>query len=237
MRHSLTIIASVLGYCGVAGAQLPSGTIAGIVLDGNARIVPTAQVVYSKQAEFSRDSQGRAVRKDVGFVGKVAVNPDGTFLIGNLPSGRYSVCAHGSAPTSLTGCAWESTPVVSLRDGENLTVTRRVFDGAVVTFRVYDANGTISMPDEKGRVITERRFFIGVVSPSGSYHAAKATPSTAPYRLFRVTVPKQQSFRLFVDTELTVTNAAGDPIERRQPSSMLVSAGTLSDLTVDLNVR
>lgn len=216
---------------------MPSGTIAGIVLDGNARIVPTAQVVYSKLAEFSRDSQGRAVRKNVGFVGKVAVKPDGTFLIGNLPSGEYGVCAHGSTPTSLTGCGWETTPVVSLRDGENLTVTRRVFDGAVVTFRVYDANGTISMPDEKGRVIAERRFFIGVVSPSGSYHAAKAMPSTAPYRLFLVTVPKQQSFRLFVDTELTVTNAAGDPIERRQPSSMLVSVGTLSDLTVDLNVR
>lgn len=106
-------------------------------------------------------------------------------------------------------------------------------------FRVNDPQQKVSLPDEKGRLVGERRLFVGVVSPQGFYHPA--TPAAfvagAPSKEFRVIVPKQQSFRLFLDSELTVTDNLGNALERKRASDFIVSPGVFEEIIVDLGVR
>lgn len=83
----------------------------------------------------------------------------------------------------------------------------------------------------------ERRFFLGVASLSGYCQPARIVSSGPAEHVFSVTIPKQRSVRLFVDPELAVTDASGNPVETRRPTAPELSPAGRDQLTVDLTVK
>jgi len=240
MRHLGFLTFFVIICFEISSAQSVAGSIAGAVIDGDGKSVPAATVSFQRLAEFSRDSEMRLVRNDPGISGVLMSQQDGTFLISGLVTGRYMVCARGPNSKSLTGCGWEATAVIKLGQGENVNkIVRRTFEGSSIVFRVSDPQQKVSLPDTKGNLVADRRLFVGVVSPQGFYRPA--IPATfvagATSTDFRVVVPKRQSFRLFLDSDLTITDNLGNAIERQKASDFFVSPGTSDEIIVDLGVR
>ncbi len=114
MKYILSLCVSLLVMNETAIAQRAAGSVAGTVVDGDGKAVPLATVSYRRLAEFTRDSDGRMVRKDAGASGAVVAGKDGSFLISGLYVGRYMICAKGVGLSSLSGCAREATGVIEL---------------------------------------------------------------------------------------------------------------------------
>ena len=175
---------------------------------------------------------GTKLFQALGFQRTVSVGPDGSFALSELPAGRYSLCAYGSQPRQVSGCAWEGVPAVELAAGQKLqNNTRKVLNGTLVTFRVADPQGRIASPDSYGNIASKRHFFIGVAA--GTYYMpANPVSVTAKER-----VPKQQHVKIFVDTDLNVTDPAGVALERKRPTSAQIAPAGRDTVTVDLSVN
>lgn len=165
-------------------------------------------------------------------------NEDGTFRILGLPSGRYKVCGHSSESDSLTGCAWEPSPVLTVGPGDVISGIRlKILEGVRLFIRVEDPYGRISLPDSQGRVQPERRFFVGVMSSSGIYRLASFLAIEGAVKVFAVAVPRRQSVGLFIDSEVAVRDSLGRIVPKREIVSGLVPVGALGEVTVELSVR
>ncbi len=231
----LLTIASVPAFAQIAPAV---GSISGTVIDDAGRPVPGAKLVYAKLTEHTRDQDGHQMVKDPGFAKAITAGQDGSFAFSGLPPGRYHVCAYGTQPTQVGSCDWGGVPVITLRADQSIqNVTRRIYEGAVVSIRVADPNGSIAVPDSKGRVARERRFFIGLSSQSGFYRPAARVSQSATDHVFRIIIPRQMVARLFIDSELSVTEASGVPLETRRPTTWQIVPAGREQLTVNLNVR
>lgn len=241
------VAAAILLAVGTAAATAQGtslGSISGVVVNDGGKPVPRAKLGYTKLTEYARDKDGHMTVKEPGFTRSVTVGADGTFALSGLPTGRYDICAYGSQPNQTSGCEWDGGTVIPLADGQSIQgLTRRVYDGAIITFRVADPNGRIALPEANGKVVKERRFFLGVSSPSGYYHRSELVSSTGVQHVFRVVIPKQKSVRLFIDTDLPVTHSRAGvpqseiPVETRQPSSILISSAGSDQVALDLTVK
>jgi len=111
-------------------------------------------------------------------------------------------------------------------------------DGALLTILVADPGSRIVLPDVRGNVAArERRFFIGVTSETGRYRRAELVSHSPVLYVFQVTIPRRRSVRLFIDSDLRITDSSGSPIETKQRSSRQVSPGSADRVTLDLRVN
>ena len=148
------------------------------------------------------------------------------------------MCAYGISPTQIGGCEWDGGGVVVLSSGQKAEeVIRHVHDAIIVTFQVHDPKERIDMPDAKGKLIAKRRFFLGVVVPSGAYHRGELVSTTASLKVFRVAVPKKVSLHLFIDSEVSISDTAGNRIKSSKPSTLTIQTNGAAELTVDLNIQ
>lgn len=216
-----------------------SGAISGTVVDESGRPVPRASISYNKHTEYARDVNGRPRIRELGFSATITAEADGRFAIAGLPSGTYGVCALPGSPTQLGSCDWDPVPATKLASGRLVeNVTRVIHDGTVVTIRVADPGGQIVLPDARGNFAArERRFFVGVSSDSGLYRRADLASNAPGQYVFKVTVPRRRQVRLFIDSDLSVTDAAGRSVETKQRSSQQVTPAGAEQLTLDLRVN
>jgi hypothetical protein len=111
-------------------------------------------------------------------------------------------------------------------------------DGTLLTIRVADANGKITMPDAKGNPgVRDRRFFLGVASDSGMYRSARLVGSSPGQYVFLITVPRRRQVRLFVDSDLDLSDPQGRPVELKRQSSYAITPDGAEQLTLDLRVN
>jgi hypothetical protein len=66
---------------------------------------------------------------------------------------------------------------------------------------------------------------------------AQRISSSPAEHIFQITVPKQWSMRLFLDTDLKVTGEASSLLETRRPAAQMISASGRDQITVDLLVQ
>jgi hypothetical protein len=207
-------------------------------MDEADKAVPGVKLGYSKLAEYARDKDGRRVVKELGFSRAITAGADGRFVLPGLPPGKYSVCALAAQPGQLGSCDWGGVPVVLIAAGQRVeNLTRTVWDGTVLTIRVSDPSSRIALPDSLGKVTPERRFFIGACLDSGFYRRAELVSQTATEYVFRVTVPRRRPVRLFIDSDLRVTDQTGRPVETKRPATQELPAIRGAELTVQLRAN
>jgi hypothetical protein len=235
MRYLFSFLQILASVC---LGRAVAADISGRVVDAFGNAVSKGHVVFSRQAEYTRDPSGRAVLKDPGASGQVLLEADGSFAVERLPAGSYIVCAY-SFETYLSGCGWDLTPAVSIGEADSVRgLIRRVYKSSEVVFRVNDALGRILMPDPQGRIADpSRRFFVGVVTSTGRYFPAIPQPSSDGEKVFRLRAPKGETLRMFVDSELIVTDGLGAPLERGTVSRSSFSVSDAQETTVELSVR
>lgn len=233
---SLVIMAAVLSAA--AAAQSPTtGVITGRVVDASGRPIAGAKVTYSKDTEYTRDNDGRVVVKELGADGVTTARSDGTFSLPGLQSGRYHICAQGTQETQIGSCEWDGLPVIVLVPGQTVTdVTRTIWDATVLNIRVADPKGIIAGADKHGVVVArDRRFAVGVSLENGFFRRANVLSESATQRVFRARVPRNRPARLFVDSDLRVTDGSGRVVETNRPASQSVNT-TTDTATINLNV-
>jgi hypothetical protein len=248
-RVILTFTLTLAASLAAATAQtVATAAIFGTVIGDSGRPLAGAKLVYTRMPTYLIDSSGRHVRKDIGATDTITLGPDGTFALTSLPAGAYSICAYGPQPDQVSGCNWNGDHLIQLADQQVVqNVVRVVYDASIITVRVSDPNGRIIHPDGRGNVQKERRFFLGVSTPSGYYERADLLSSGSGTSLFRIVIPNQQKVRLFIDSELDVAFngsdlpsnniAAGSAVETKHPTTFQIVPSGRSQITVDLTVR
>ena len=76
-----------------------------------------------------------------------------------------------------------------------------------------------------------------MVVPSGAYHRGELVSTTASLKVFRVAVPKKVSLHLFIDSEVSISDTAGNRIKSSKPSTLTIQTNGAAELTVDLNIQ
>jgi hypothetical protein len=97
----------------------------------------------------------------------------------------------------------------------------------VVTLNVQDPEGLLAD--------TAHHFFPGLISDGGYYTAAQLVSSGDISRVYATTIPNTVTMNIFVDSDLSVSDSAGDQLALRQPSSIVLTGGT--NVTIDLLVQ
>lgn len=238
IREIFAMVASVIASAAAAPLdQAGAGAISGSIVDEAGRPQSGAQLRCQKLNEYTRDIGRRVVLKEPGFVRSVAAGPGGTYVLPDLPPGRYHLCAVGLQLNQVGSCEWGGVAVIALAAGQNLqNVLSTIREGAVVTVRVADPNRKIVLPDAQGVAPRQGRFSLGLVSPTGSYRRARRISNSPVEHVFQITVPKQWSMRIFLDTDLKVTGEAGNVLETRRPSAQVISPAGRDQVTVNLLV-
>jgi hypothetical protein len=80
--------------------------------------------------------------------GSVTTGPDGTFIVKDVPSGGYTLCAQGAQPSQLGSCSGWGQARVNGGWSPGVppqSVTLNVRSGALVRFNVDDPSGLIKL--------------------------------------------------------------------------------------------
>jgi len=235
---SFPVIAAMLPLMAWAQATSGSGVISGIVLNDVGTPVSTARVGYTKLAEYSQESDGHLFVRDPGFSRIITAGADGRFVLSGLPAGRYAVCALAAQADQLGSCEWGGGAALELAPNQRVdNYIRRIWEGTALSLRVSDPNRRIAHPDRAGNVIRERRFFIGARVDSGLYRRAELVSTAGTQHVFLLTVPRRWRVRLFIDSELAVTDWLGRRMETRRPTTQEIPPLRSSELTLELRVN
>ena len=212
----ITLLEAAACLWGVAAST--GATISGKVVDGTGNGATGVSITYHtvRQAVIGRN--GLPVPSGALVSGSVQTGADGTFSIPNLDPGTYYLCAHPSLVGQVSACEWlgpDST--VSIGAGQNVNgVSFNLLQGTIVTFNISDPNGKIvdlaDVPTNAGMLpLSGANFDLGVFS-GRAYHKAARVSASATARTYQVTVPIDNSIRMFLNTKLAVTDANGKAI-------------------------
>ncbi|MEP6539727.1 MAG: hypothetical protein ABJF23_30630, partial [Bryobacteraceae bacterium] len=53
-----------------------------------------------------------------------------------------------------------------------------IHDATIITFQVHDPKERVDTPGARGKLTANRRFFVGVIVPSGAYHRGDLVSTT-----------------------------------------------------------
>jgi hypothetical protein len=236
----ITIIASfVLINAAAVFAQIATGTgmISGTVTDESGTPTNAATVLYHKQPEFVREATGRLLSETPGVSGTAISDSNGTFAISGLPAGRYHVCVRGSADT-VGDCEWDGSAVIDLSKSQAVFGLKKTLRyGCTLRIHVADPNRRIDIPDSMGKILPERRFFVGAVSDKSFYRRAELVSRSDNEIVYAVIVPSQSSFRLFVDTDAIVVDASERTIPVKRPTDFKFVVSDSKQHRLDLFVK
>jgi hypothetical protein len=227
-------IAQVAAPAPAAGSAGLSGTL--LADDGSP--AAGATLLYSKWPVYARGGPSGSLQLlDAGFSKNVTVGSSGVFSISSLPAGNYFLCATPMQTTQVSDCRWDTIGMIALSGTQQLTgLVRHVHEATALNIVVNDPNSEIQLPGAYGNVAPAHRFFVGVVS-GGIYVNAPLISSTAVQKTYSVLLPQGRSAQLFIDTQFTVTDANGNAVEVRQPTTLTVQGTSAAPLTVLLNVN
>ena len=199
----------------------PAGTatIAGTVTSDDAQAKPLRRVQVTVRAP------------ELGPPRTAITNDDGTFVLGALPAGRYTITA--SKPgyvTVFVGARRPGQPgiPVAIRDGESRTVAIRIPRGAVIT-------GTVTDPDGRPAV------GIGVRALTSRYVGVEGTRRAAPANVAESMTDDRGIYRIFGlpagDYRVAAQVGAADTITDRQMLSPGEAARALAEIRQDTQGR
>jgi hypothetical protein len=224
----------LIGMSGLVNIWAQTGGISGVVLGATTEPVAGATVLYKSVPGYGNPSAANspAVPVALPVSSSVVTDSGGVFRIAGLPAGAYHVCAISPSSGLLSSCNHGSKPmVVEVSAGQqvgNATIT--LLSGAVVRVRVVDSAGEIP----KGH-----RFSVVSMAGDGTYEIGKMVSQTTGETDYELTIPKDKTERLMVQTDLSVTDESGAAVPSLQPVIPLptASASAASPLIVTLTVH
>lgn len=224
----LMAVISRFMWAQVQPVESGTGTLSGVVLDERGAPIANAQVLYRTVPRIVRRLGGgwNAVGPLLGA--SVKTGADGSFVVTGLPAAQYHVCAYGVKPTHLGSCEWQATTSVDLASSATAPLRFQIAEGTMLTFEVQDPRQQIrdlaDLNSANGRLpVSGSNFAIGVWAGS-RYTLAKLVSTVGPTRRYQLAIPKSAGVRLFLDTTLNVTDAAGVALPTRTPASTLAAS-------------
>jgi hypothetical protein len=198
------MFAGSIGYAQTANTV----TISGSVVDDSAAPVAATKVYYNNSPAMATDRAGHLRVVEPFISSSVNTGSDGKFTVTGLSRGVYWLCAEARQQNQLQSCDWGfgGTKVDLTKASSAADVKLQVHAGVTLTFQVSDARGKIKdFPAGSSGPSKEGNFRIFVVSGS-VIKPADPISATAAARQYAITVPATGSFRLLVDSKLSVLN-------------------------------
>lgn len=164
------------------------------------------------------------------------------FTISDVPPGTYLACVYTDDPAFVSNCEFEPVPqanyfsIAAATAGQSAPTPPRV-DLTLKRSTVVDI-----VVNDPGRLISDAgyQFLPGIVSTAGHYKPAKLTFRSGTQHIYSVSIPRNETANVFIDTRLRVLDTTGKPVIQRTPSSFAVRGGpqrasvTFSVDTVDM---
>jgi hypothetical protein len=227
----------------VTAAAYGQATVTGTVHDDSGAVsigssVQIQQIVPLKNRNVVPTGDVDKVPPPAPFTAAASVDQNGRYSIANVPAGTYVVCAYGATQRLLSNCSWTSQYTTISVTASTATVPPLVLStGSVVTLSIDDPAGAIVVPTQQFGTSspTGHHFFPGVIADNGYYTSARLLSQNGTTKTYAATIPKTAVVRVFVDSDLAVTDAAGNSVLTRTPSSVVVQ-GT-ADTNISLNVH
>lgn len=221
----------ILVGCLLSVASLSAQTgaaLEGIVRDETGTLVPNASVQIQRVRTIVRDQIGHIISQDALYSGESKTGSNGNFAFSSVPVGDYYVCAHSASAGYISNCDWNwSVPKTHVSSGSVVSgILLTITKGTIIQVDVSDPNARLTMG---------HHFYPGVMGRLGYYAAARLSSQNAAQRAYSVTIPKTETVRLFVDSDVPTTAATGESIPTRVPSSVTLTGGS-DVLTVMLNL-
>ena len=170
-------------------SQISGGQIQGTIVSPDGQPVSRASVT----AQLQR-SPGTAP-----FRASVFTEPDGSFLVPNVPPGAYWVCVQVPGTTLLNPCTWSAAPpAVSVEAGQTASLGALALEaGYLVRVRLQDA-GRLLQSDE-GQV-PGARVQSGVWTPNGLFIPMRVRTKGPASRDLELPVPFGRPLELSVSS-------------------------------------
>ena len=240
MKLNLLVLSCVTGMIAAGQTVGPlSGTIAGVVLDGNGP-VSGSTIYFHTQPQMVTGRMGVPTPVGRPVMGSVVSDPSGNFSITGLSPDVYYLCARPIASDQLATCAWSGgeLPVVVVA-GRSSDVKLSLRAGAVVTINVSDPdNRIIDLADLRASnnpvPLTGGNFSIGAMSgiAFGQANLVSRQPGS---RVYQLAVPRDALIKLLVSTTLAVADDKGKPVRTGVPSDSVSEAN--GDRIINISVR
>ncbi len=170
------ILLTILSVTGLSIAQPGAGSIQGTVTDAATK-KPIPQAIVSA-TRTTLPPLRTTVRSGV----------DGSFLIGGLPAGSYTLCAQAVSGAYLDPCLWNlPVPTVTLAAGQESTgALLAVPSGSILKIHLEDPHKLLNQKTKTGYL---PHLSLGIHTPRGFYpaHLAAASGNGADYQM---TIPR-----------------------------------------------
>jgi hypothetical protein len=234
MRSTVLIFGFVLGtqWC-VGQANQPaivSGAITGTVKGAHGAMILSGTVTASRVPDSAKLNGARAL-------GTATIAQDGSFRLPALAQGTYRICIQIPNSTWIDPCEWEpvASPAALLSGTQPSAPVNVVLKkGVLVTVRVSDPTGLLSLRQSPGLLIGVRNDF------SGFRRAALISQSSGD-RTYQVLIPFDRSINISVTSpSIRLNDATGKLFtQASNPISVRVSSGqpaptvtlTVADIT------
>jgi hypothetical protein len=229
------LVGSAVAY-GCAAASL-----SGVVLGDNNAPVANARVFYQSIPPIVRGPNRRPIATAPIVGGSLQTGADGRFAVSGIPAGIYQLCAYGLTDHQLGSCDWiQGATHADLSAGQTVqNMVLRIAEGALLTFEVKDPESQIrdlaDLQVPGGRMpLSGGNFAIGVFAGT-RYARAKLASTTPGHRQYQLAIPKNDTVRLFLETSLSVKDAAGATVITHAPGVRISPEGQ-SEMTISLTV-
>jgi hypothetical protein len=211
MKKKATI--ALLGALACWAQQNTAGQITGIVKGDDGSAVSGA-AVYLKRTQTS----GQSPRQQSEWATTAAA--DGTFEVGPLPNGQYTLCAQITLGNWLNPCEWgNSPPAVTVappqRSASATIVMKR---GAVVSIRVNDPGQLLAQNEGK---VPGAHLLLGVRNDAFGFRSASVASQDSGGRNYQVTIPFGESVNLVIASPFfSLANATGQALPTTGANTM-----------------
>jgi hypothetical protein len=235
------VLCFVFACAAISSAASPvdqRGLLGGVVVDDQGHPVGGVNVEYHLLRAGRTDRYGRHVFTDPIVSGWVTTGGDGRFTVSDLRAGQYALCALAKLPHQLPSCQWgQGGAPVKVTAGQATGNVRLVLrSGVRLNVHVSDPTASIGAVDIFRGSPHAKRLLLGVVSDKGEYYRVHPVSNGQGVLTHGLAVPRDRVVKLVVDTDLDVSDAAGNAMVSKTPRPITEPEGP-DGIEIYLSVR
>lgn len=233
------LVATALPVWGQTISRVPglgTGAINGQVLDDGGKGISGA--IVSVASDLPTPAPGQTPPPFTPFRALAVTAADGTFSVGNLPSGLIRVCAQVPNSLYVEVCRWPvAQTIITIGDGQSVKLPAIAMKkGFPLKIRVNDAAGLLSAAESPGKTVGVNP---GVFSENHLFVPAYEVSRDAGGYTYQAVVPFDLPLHVSVSgTNLAVaTTLAGAPAKSNFSTPITIPSGTttLAPITVAIS--
>lgn len=179
------------------GLLAQTGTITGRVTNDKGLAVAGVFVSAGLRTPPPGSRSAAPSRPFFPVMAKNATDAKGTFEIGKLPAGEYTLCAEAPEAELLNPCMWAKTipQAVITAEGAQATILIVMSGGTAITIRVADPAGLIASHPEQDDLR------VGTLQGNLSFIPARVISRDATGKTLKLMLPPGQTHKLAVQSK------------------------------------